>query len=135
ISGTSVCSSRLHPHIAPRETNHLSNLAANDDFAVVLRSLEKVVQSLCCHDLLLLQPHESAAVDFAKLAVGEATPGSRGEHRVKPLAIPGLSVVESENLFGHVALQMERSDMDVSAPDHPLGERPEVLQPVRVNLP
>jgi hypothetical protein len=68
--------------------------------------------------------------------IGEKARGNSFHREIEPCRVTHhLPVVEPEHLLVQIPLKVERFDAHVSAMQAALGQGPEVLQPVRVNVP
>ena len=83
--------------------------------------------------MLLLQTHESCAINTAECAPRQTTTGDARQHVREAVGVVYLSRVEPKDLFIDVALKVEGRDRNVSAFDRSLEQRPEVFDAVRVN--
>lgn len=83
----------------------------------------------------LLKAHESAPVDLTKLAMGNPFAGKHRHNHVEPASIIGLAGVKSEHFLINVTLKVERGNADVSSLEHPLEQRPEILDAIGVDQP
>jgi hypothetical protein len=70
-----------------------------------------------------------------QFVIGETLARDLSGYFEKPVGVFTFALVESKNLPVKVAEQMERLDRNISAFEAALEKRPEVLNPVRVNLP
>ena len=71
---------------------------------------------------------------FTESRIGQSPPGSSGHDFLKPLTVIAFPLIEPENLFVNVTLEVPRHHADVRAVDAPLEQRPEVFNPVRVTV-
>jgi len=69
-----------------------------------------------------------------KHLVGHALPFNAGQRAHETVAVISLAIVVPERLLVQVTEQMERFDRDVGSPQTTLQQRPDIFDPVRVNL-
>src|ERR1035441_10626165 len=69
-----------------------------------------------------------------EFGVGETLPGNLAHGQREAVSVGFvLAIVETENLFVNVAIQMERFHSNVGSTQSPLEQTPEVFQPVRMD--
>jgi hypothetical protein len=82
--------------------------------------------------MLLLQPHESSAINFAQSPPSQTTPDNARHHISESQSVINLAGVESKNLLIDVALEVEGRDLDVRSFDAAFKQRPKILNAVGV---
>jgi hypothetical protein len=82
---------------------------------------------------LLLQPHESCAIDAAQLPPSETTASHATQHGGKSLGIIAAPGVESKLLFVAIAMKMERCDVRPRPFEAAFEQRPEIFEAVGVD--
>lgn len=77
--------------------------------------------------------HKSRAVDSAQYAPRQATAEHAAKNKAESHGVIADALVESERLLGDVAKEVKRRYRDIRAVNRAFEQRPEILQPVRVN--
>jgi hypothetical protein len=79
-------------------------------------------------------PHKSRVILICQDAVGQSLTDNAAQHTLEANPVAGFTVVESPDLFGDVAGQVERRNSGVRSANRPLQQTPEVFHAVDVNL-